>query len=80
MIVRELRVRYAVPEMFHPNDRSRDVIHAIICNFPMIKSYVDDIKKAGYRIVGFDYRMREESKRMSQFDGWSELKLEERAI
>ena len=76
MTIRELRVRYYVPEMFHPNDRSRDALHAIICNFNTIKSYVMDIRNAGYRIAGIDERFRDERNYISQFDGWTELKGE----
>lgn len=73
MRIRELRIRYAVPEMFHTNDRSRDSIHAIICDIHTIKSRVIDIKKVGYQIVGYDERYRDDHEYMSPFDGWAEL-------
>ena len=74
MTIHELRIKYFVPEMFHPNDRSRDALHAIICDIYTVKGYVMGIYKAGYKIAGFDERFREENKYMSAFDGWAELK------
>ena len=75
MTVHELRIRYAVPEMFHSNDRSRDIIHAIICNIYTISKYVTEIREVGYRIVGYDERLRDDKTYISPFDGWNEIKV-----
>ena len=73
MTVRELRIRYLVPEMFHPNDESRAICHAIIVNFNNLKPKADEIRRIGYKIVGVDERFRDDSKYMSLLDGWNEI-------
>lgn len=76
MDVHEFRIRYAVPEMFHQNDRSRDIIHAVVCDINMVKPYCDKIKACNYPIVGIDDRIRDDQKYISIWDGWKEMKRE----
>lgn len=69
MTIRELRIRYEVPEMFS----GRPIVHAVICEFPMLKVWTDKVKEARYKLVGIDERFREQEDRSTLDEGWHEI-------
>jgi len=69
MMIRELRIRYEVHEMFS----GRPIIHAVVCRFNTLKVWTDKIKDAGLKIVGIDERFRKENQWIELDEGWNEI-------